>query len=57
MKYLLIMALLGLALLEYRHHRMDGHSHGAPAATAANATPEEKKEAARELYRHHMRGH
>ena len=57
MKYLILVVLLCLAAVEYWHHRMDGHSHGAPAATAASATPEAKKEAARELYRQHMRGH
>lgn len=57
MKYLLIVVLLCLAAVEYWHHRMDGHSHGAPAATVASPTPEAKKAEALELYRQHMRGH
>lgn len=48
-----LILLVALATIEYLHHSMDHHAH----AGAKPTTPETKAEAARELYKQHMRSH
>ena len=53
MKYLLILLLACLAVVEYFHHRSEGHASHAPT----DAAPQAKAEAAREMLRQHLHGH
>jgi hypothetical protein len=55
MKILMVVS-LGLAAMEYFHHHADHHTH-VEHGSAAQTTPKAKAEAARELYRQHMRSH
>ncbi len=53
MKVLLFLVLVGLAAVEYFHHRSHDHQHDAPASTGQQA----KMDNARELLRQHLRSH
>lgn len=53
MKYLLLLALIALAGVEYLHHVADNHMSGAPVCT----DPQARKQEARELLRQHLYSH
>jgi hypothetical protein len=54
MKYLLIFLLLaGLAVVEYFHHRSDGHA----SHDLAGAAPHQKMDGARDMLRQHLHSH
>lgn len=53
MKYLLLLALLALAGVEYFHHVADSHMAGAPVCM----DPQAKKQDARDLLLQHLHSH
>ena len=53
MKYLLMLLLVCLAVVEFFHHRSTGHAHH----ELTDAEPHAKAEAAREMLRQHLYGH
>lgn len=55
MKYLVMLLLIGLAVLEFFHHLHD--SHAPDALTCAEPQATQERQRARELLQHHLYSH